>query len=69
VLIDGQVYFDRQQDIAHRAELEKEKKALEEKEKKAAEAARPQGPRGAGRRQGPPGAGRPPGAASKPPEI
>jgi len=36
VLIDGQVYFDRQQDIARRAELEKEKKALLEKEEKAA---------------------------------
>jgi imidazolonepropionase-like amidohydrolase len=34
VLIDGQVYFDRQQDIARRAEIEKEKKALLEKEKK-----------------------------------
>jgi len=34
VLIDGQVYFDRQQDIAHRAEIEKEKKALAEKDKK-----------------------------------
>jgi len=40
VLIDGQVYFDRQQDIAQRAEIEKEKKALLEKEKKAGEAAR-----------------------------
>jgi imidazolonepropionase-like amidohydrolase len=40
VLIDGQVYFDRQQDIAHRAALEKEKKALLEKESKAAEAGR-----------------------------
>jgi imidazolonepropionase-like amidohydrolase len=37
-LIDGQVYFDRQRDIAQRAELEKEKQALLEKEKKAAEA-------------------------------
>ncbi len=35
-LIDGRVYFDRQQDIAARAGLEKEKKALLEKEKKAA---------------------------------
>jgi len=34
VLIDGQVYFDRQQDIARRAEIEKEKKALAEKDKK-----------------------------------
>jgi len=38
VLIDGQVYFDRQRDLQQRAELEKEKKALIEKEKKAAEA-------------------------------
>src|ERR1700694_5049446 len=36
-LIDGRVYFDRQRDIAERAEREKEKKALTEKEKKAAE--------------------------------
>jgi imidazolonepropionase-like amidohydrolase len=35
-LIDGRVYFDRKQDIAARAGLEKEKKALLEKEKKAA---------------------------------
>jgi len=34
-LIDGRVYFDRQKDIAARAELEKEKKTLIEKEKKA----------------------------------
>ncbi len=36
-LIDGRVYFDRQRDIAHRPELEKEKKALLEKQKKAPE--------------------------------
>jgi imidazolonepropionase-like amidohydrolase len=40
VLIDGQVYFDRQEDIARRPALEKEKKALLEKESKAAEAGR-----------------------------
>jgi imidazolonepropionase-like amidohydrolase len=34
-LIDGRVYFDRQRDIAERAEHEKEKKALLEKQKKA----------------------------------
>jgi len=34
VLIDGQVYFDREQDRARRAEIEKEKQALKEKEKK-----------------------------------
>jgi imidazolonepropionase-like amidohydrolase len=36
-LIDGRIYFDRERDIAGRAELEKEKKALTEKLKKAAE--------------------------------
>jgi imidazolonepropionase-like amidohydrolase len=36
-LIDGQVYFDRQRDIAQRPALEKEKQALLDKEKKASE--------------------------------
>ena len=36
-LIDGQVYFDRQQDLTRRAEIEKEKKTLLEKEKKKEE--------------------------------
>jgi imidazolonepropionase-like amidohydrolase len=36
-LIDGRVYFDRQHDIAERADREKEKKALIDKQKKAAE--------------------------------
>ena len=36
-LIDGQVYFDRQKDIAQRPELAKEKQALLDKEKKAQE--------------------------------
>jgi len=36
-LIDGQVYFDRDRDIAQRASLEKEKQDLIDKEKKAAE--------------------------------
>src|ERR1700734_1387018 len=35
-LIDGQVYFDRQRDIAQRPELAKEKQSLLDKEKKAA---------------------------------
>jgi imidazolonepropionase-like amidohydrolase len=35
-LIDGRVYFDRQRDLAGRADLEKEKKTLLDKEKKAA---------------------------------
>ena len=34
-LIDGHVYFDREKDIANRAEIEKEKKALTEKLTKA----------------------------------
>ena len=34
-MIDGRVYFDRERDIARRAEVEKEKKALTEKLKKA----------------------------------
>jgi len=53
-IIDGTVYFDRQKDIARRAEIEKEKKALREKEKKAEPA-----------RTGPPG--RPPGAPEQGP--
>jgi len=36
-LIDGRVYFDRQRDIAERAEREKEKKALIDKLKKSTE--------------------------------
>jgi hypothetical protein len=36
-IIDGRVYFDRERDIAGRAELEKEKKALIDKLKKAGE--------------------------------
>ncbi|MFZ0884142.1 MAG: amidohydrolase [Candidatus Acidiferrales bacterium] len=41
-LIDGQVYFDRQKDIAQRPELAKEKQALLDKEKKAAEEKKPE---------------------------
>jgi imidazolonepropionase-like amidohydrolase len=37
-LIDGQVYFDRQRDLAQRPEVAKEKQALLDKGKKAAEA-------------------------------
>ncbi|MCH7766435.1 MAG: amidohydrolase [Acidobacteria bacterium] len=37
VLIDGVVYFDRQQDIARRTEIEKEKQALAEKGKEKKE--------------------------------
>jgi imidazolonepropionase-like amidohydrolase len=37
VFIDGEVYFDREQDIARRAEIEEERQALLEREKKAQE--------------------------------
>jgi len=39
-IIDGKVYFDRQKDIAGRADLAKEKQALEEKERQAGTAGR-----------------------------
>lgn len=41
-LIDGQVYFDRQKDIAQRPELAKEKQALLDKEKEAQEEKKPE---------------------------
>jgi imidazolonepropionase-like amidohydrolase len=64
VLIDGQVYFDRQQDLARRATLEKEKKVLVEKESKAAEVRKRPGRPGAGPNAAPkPGA--PPAATPK----
>jgi imidazolonepropionase-like amidohydrolase len=73
VLIDGQVYFDRQQDIARRPALEKEKKALLEKETKAAEAAkRPRRPGAAAPKPAPPGTaapGTPAKPAGKPGEV
>ncbi len=59
-IIDGVIYFDRQKDIAQRAELQKEKQALIEKEKKAAEPPRREGQQGrpGGQRpQRPPSAG------------
>ena len=65
VLIDGQVYFDRQQDIARRPALEKEKKALLEKEARAAEAARRPRRPVTTPKPGPPGAATP-GAPAKP---
>jgi len=59
VLIDGVVYFDREQDLARRAELEKEKQTLKEKEKKPQakpeEKKEPDKPAAAGK----PGAGAP----------
>jgi adenine deaminase len=65
VLIDGQVYFDRQQDLARRAAIEKEKKALVEKESKAAEARKRPGRPGAGPNAAPK-TGAPPAATPKP---
>jgi cytosine/adenosine deaminase-related metal-dependent hydrolase len=41
-LVDGVVRFDRQRDIAQRAEIEKEKRALMEKERRATEQQRGQ---------------------------
>ena len=49
VYIDGQLYFDRQKDIADRAEKETRRKALIEKARKQQEETR-RGPAGAGRR-------------------
>ena len=72
VLIDGQVYFDRQQDIARRPALEKEKKALLEKETKAAEGARRPRRPGAAPKTAAPGAapsGVPPKPTGKPGEV
>jgi len=65
VLIDGQVYFDRQQDLARRATLENEKKALVEKESKAAEARKTPGRPGVGPNAAPKTGG-PPATLSKP---
>lgn len=45
-IIDGQVYFDRQEDIAHRAAIEKEKKELLEKEENAGKPASKAAPEG-----------------------
>ena len=68
VLIDGQVYFDRQQDLARRAALEKEKKTLLEKESKAAEAHRRPGRPGAGPNAAP-RTGAPPAGTAKAPRA
>ena len=68
VLIDGQVYFDRQQDLTRRAALEKEKKALLEKESKAAEARRRPGRPGAGPNAAPK-SGAPPAGTPKAPRA
>ncbi len=68
VLIDGQVYFDRQQDIARRAEIEKEKQALlaKEKEKEKKDEKKPEKKPGATK----PEAQRPaPPSEQAPPEV
>ena len=51
-LIDGRVYFDRQRDIAERAEREKEKKALIDKFKKAEKKPEEKKPDGASQKPG-----------------
>ncbi len=53
VLIDGLVYFDREKDIAMRAQIEEEKQALIEKEKKASESGGGQQRRPGGQRARP----------------
>jgi hypothetical protein len=51
-IIDGKVYFDRQKDIAMRAENAKEKQALMDKERQAGAGGRGGGRGGAGRGPG-----------------
>ena len=65
VFIDGHLYFDREKDLAQRAENDKERKALMEKEKKAAEAEKKPGEGKAGGEKKP---GPPPGKEDKPKE-
>src|SRR5271167_4115410 len=67
VFIDGHLYFDREKDLAMRADNEKERKALMEKEKKAAEAEKKPG-EGKGGAEKKPGAGAPPSKEAKPKE-
>jgi imidazolonepropionase-like amidohydrolase len=59
VFIDGHMYFDREKDLAMRAENEKERQALIEKEKKAADADKKPG-------EGKDGAEKKPGAGARP---
>src|SRR5277367_4908408 len=66
-LIDGRVYFDRQRDLAERPSLEKEKKALMEKEKKAEEKKAESKP-GEKKREGKPDAAKPD-DKTKPPQA
>ena len=65
VFIDGHLYFDREKDLAQRAENAKERKALVEKEKKAAEAEKKPGEGKAGGEKKP---GAPAGKEEKPKE-
>jgi imidazolonepropionase-like amidohydrolase len=65
VFIDGHLYFDREKDLAMRAQNAKERKALMEKEKKAAEAEKKPG-EGKGGAEKKPGA--PAGKEEKPKE-
>jgi imidazolonepropionase-like amidohydrolase len=63
-IVDGVVYFDRQLDVAQRAEVAKEKKELAEKERRASEPPRREGP--PGQQQRAPGQRRPPGEEWQP---
>jgi imidazolonepropionase-like amidohydrolase len=62
VFIDGHLYFDREKDLALRAENEKERKALIEKEKKAAEGEKKAGEAKPGAEKKPNGEKKPEGA-------
>ncbi len=64
-IIDGQIYFDRQRDIAQRAALEKEKQDLIDKEKKAAEPERKLPEKPAGKPEHKPKSGKPSATANE----
>jgi adenine deaminase len=72
VFIDGHLYFDREKDLAMRAENAKERKELLEKEKKAAEAEKKpgEGKGGAEKKPGAPtGKEAQPKVPTKPPRV
>jgi adenine deaminase len=67
-LIDGQVYFDRQKDLAGRAALEKEKQDLLAKEKKVAEAKKEEDKKAGDKAGAKPDAKKKPDQKKKPPQ-
>jgi len=69
VFIDGHLYFDREKDLAMRAENEKERKALMEKEKKASESEKKAGEEKGGEKKPVPPAGKEEKPATKPPRV